>query len=92
MTQAEYAGRAIRYVVTFFERAVLSLMYLVVALVVAPYLTIVAAVILGGFSVLLRTVLESGYDIGDRVADANERVQQIVQAGTQGIRDVKIST
>jgi subfamily B ATP-binding cassette protein MsbA len=35
-------------------------------------------------------VLESGYDLGDRVADANEQVQQAVQAGTQGIRDTKL--
>jgi subfamily B ATP-binding cassette protein MsbA len=35
-------------------------------------------------------VLESGYDVGDRVADANEQVQQVVQAGAQGIRDTKL--
>jgi subfamily B ATP-binding cassette protein MsbA len=34
--------------------------------------------------------LEPGYDIGDRVADANERVQEATQAGTQGIRDTKL--
>ena len=47
-------------------------------------------VLLGGFSLLFRRVLESGYDIGDRVADANERIQQAVQSGTQGIRDTKL--
>jgi subfamily B ATP-binding cassette protein MsbA len=34
--------------------------------------------------------LESGFDIGHRVADANERVQQAAGAGTQGIRDTKM--
>ena len=46
--------------------------------------------LLGGFSLLFRRVLELGYDIGDRVADANERIQQAVQSGTQGIRDTKL--
>ena len=90
VTQAEYAGRVIEYVVNFLEQGLLSIMYLAIALILAPYLTIIAIVFLGGFSVLFRYVLESGYDIGDRVADANERVQQAAQAGTQGIRDTKL--
>jgi subfamily B ATP-binding cassette protein MsbA len=53
-------------------------------------LTVFAILFLGGFSLLFRYVLESGYDIGDRVAEANERVQQAAQAGTQGIRDTKL--
>jgi subfamily B ATP-binding cassette protein MsbA len=65
-------------------------MYLLVAFVLAPFLTLLAVGLLGGFSILFRYVLESGYDIGDRVADANERVQQTAQAGTQGIRDAKL--
>jgi len=90
VTQAEYAGRTIRYVINFLEQGLLALMYLVVAFVVAPFLTLFAIGFLGGFSFLFRYVLESGYDIGDRVADANERVQQAAQAGTQGIRDTKL--
>ena len=90
VTQAEYAGRVIQYVVNFFEQGLLSLMYLAIALVLAPELTIFAIAFLGGFSMVFRYVLESGYDIGDRVADANERVQQAAQSGTQGIRDTKL--
>lgn len=90
VTQAEYAGRVIQHIVNFFEQGLLSLMYLAIALVLAPELTIFAIVFLGGFSMVFRYVLESGYDIGDRVADANERVQQAAQAGTQGIRDTKL--
>lgn len=90
VTQAEYAGRVIRFVVNFFEQGLLSLMYLAIAFVLAPFLTIFAIVFLGGFSIVFRYVLESGYDIGDRVADANEHVQQAAQAGTQGIRDTKL--
>jgi subfamily B ATP-binding cassette protein MsbA len=90
VTQAEYAGRVIKYVVDFIEQGLLSLMYLAIAFVLAPLLTLFALVFFGGFSLLFRYVLEPGYDIGDRVADANERVQQAAQAGTQGIRDTKL--
>lgn len=90
VTQAEYAGRVIQRVVNFFEQGLLSLMYLAIAFVLAPFLTAFAIVFLGGFSMFFRYVLESGYDIGDRVADANERVQRAAQAGTQGIRDTKL--
>jgi subfamily B ATP-binding cassette protein MsbA len=90
VTQAEYAGSVIKYVINFIEQSFLSLIYLAIAFVLSPLLTVFALVFLGGFTVLFRTVLESGYDIGDRVADANEGVQQAAQAGTQGIRDTKL--
>ena len=90
VTQAEYAGRVIRRIITLFEQAFLSLTYLTIAFVLAPFLTLFAIVFLGGFSLLFRRILESGYDIGDRVADANEQIQQAAQAGTQGIRDTKL--
>lgn len=90
VTQAEYAGRVIQYVVNFLEQGLLSLMYLAIAFILAPYLTVFAILFLGGFSMVFRYILESGYDIGDRVADANERLQQAAQAGTQGIRDTKL--
>jgi len=90
VTQTEYAGRVIKHVVNFLEQGFLCLVYLLVALVIAPVLTVVAIAFLGGLSLLFRRVLEPGYDIGDRVADANESVQQVAQAGTQGIRDTKL--
>lgn len=65
-------------------------MYFAIALVLAPWLTVSAIVVLGGVSFVFRYVLESGYDIGSRVADANENIQQAAQAGTQGIRDTKL--
>ncbi|WP_254840501.1 ABC transporter ATP-binding protein [Natronomonas marina] len=90
VTQAEYAGRTIRYVINFVEQGLLAFMYLVVALVIAPWLAFFSIVFLGGFAVLFRVAIESGYSLGDRVADANERVQEAAQAGTQGIRDTKL--
>lgn len=90
VTQAEYAGRTIRYVINFIEQGFLVAMYLVVAFVIAPYLTLFALAFLGGFAAIFRYGIESGYDLGDDVADANEGVQQAAQAGTQGIRDTKV--
>lgn len=90
VTQTYYAGRVIQRAIQLLEQAALAGIYFLIALVIAPWLTIVTAVVLGGFTVLFRRVFESGYDIGDEVADANERRQEAAQAGTQGIRDVRI--
>lgn len=90
VTQAEYAGKTIRFVIHFLEQGFMTLLYLAIAFVLAPYLTIFAIVFLGGFSLFFRSIVEPGYELGDEVAEANEDVQEAVQAGTQGIRDTKL--
>jgi subfamily B ATP-binding cassette protein MsbA len=90
VTQTYYAGRVIQRGIQLVEQSLIAGVYFLIALIIAPALTIVTAVVLGGFSVLFRRVLDSGYDVGDRVADANEQRQQAAQAGTQGIRDIRI--
>jgi subfamily B ATP-binding cassette protein MsbA len=90
ITQTEYASRTIRSLILIVETGFLSLMYLAVTLYLAPWLTVLTGVVLGGGLYALRWTLESGYTVGERVADANERVQTAVQAGTQGIREVKL--
>ncbi len=90
VTQAPYAGVAINQFVSFFKMLLLSVMYLGVALYLAPLLTIGAVLALGGITYLTHTVVPSGYGLGDLIADANESVQTWVQRGTQGIRDVKL--
>jgi subfamily B ATP-binding cassette protein MsbA len=90
VTQARYSGNLVNHLVGIINQTLLSMIYLGLALVLAPQLTVVTIVVLGGFLYLIRSVLESGYSVGGRVADANERVQDAVQAGTQGIRDVKL--
>lgn len=92
VTQAEYAGKVIRDFVQLFERVLLSLVYIAVALYLAPVLTLLGLSALGILVFLIRYVLEPGYAVGDRVADANEAIQQSAQAATQGIRDVKLYT
>ena len=90
ITQTFYAGRVIMRVVKFIEQSFLSAVYLLTALVVAPFLTFYTFVVFGGITILMRRVIEPGYDLGDEVADANEQRQAAAQAGTQGIRDIRI--
>ncbi|RLM62451.1 ABC transporter ATP-binding protein, partial [Halorubrum sp. Atlit-26R] len=90
ITQTVYAGRVIMRVVQLLAQSFLSLVYLLIALVMAPWLTVASIFVLGGITVLMRRVVEPGYELGDIVADANERRQEAAQAGTQGIRDIRI--
>lgn len=90
VTQAGYAGRVIEYVIRIIEQGFLAAIYLLIALLLAPLLTVVAVVVLGVVVVFFKYGLEGGSTVGNRVADANEEIQRSVQAGTQGIRDVKM--
>ncbi|MDR5672234.1 ABC-type multidrug transport system, ATPase and permease component [Halalkaliarchaeum sp. AArc-CO] len=90
ITETRYGARVIRHTVRFMERLFLSLVYLLIALIISPLLTLMAIGILGFLTVFLRWVVEPGYELGDIVADANERRQEAAQAGTQGVRDVRI--
>jgi subfamily B ATP-binding cassette protein MsbA len=90
VTQAAKAGSLISNVVKLVQQGGLSLVYLGVALFIAPVMTVLTVVLLGGLVLVMRYVVESGYAVGDRVAEANERIQESAQAGTQGIRDVKL--
>ncbi|MBO4248907.1 ABC transporter ATP-binding protein [Halomicrobium sp. IBSBa] len=90
ITQSDYASKVIRRMIRLVEISLVSLMYLAVALYMSPSLTLFAIAIIGTSTVLLRYVFESGYAVGGRVAEANERIQEAAQAGTQGIRDAKM--
>lgn len=90
VTQAEYAGTVIRYALRSVEQGLLAGMYIALALFISPLLTVIAAVFLGGITVLFRGVLDTGYSLGDRVAEAKSEIQSRAQAGTQGIREVKL--
>ncbi|MFC7076754.1 ABC transporter ATP-binding protein [Haloarcula halophila] len=90
VTQAHHAATTIQRSVKLIEQGLLVLMYAAVAVYLAPQLTLFTIVVLGGILYGFRSVLEAGYDVGDRVAEANERIQESVQAGVQGIREVKL--
>jgi subfamily B ATP-binding cassette protein MsbA len=90
ITQTFYAGRVIARVAQFLEQVFLSLVYLLVAVLIAPVLAVLSMAVLGGMTYIVRDAVEPGYELGDTVADANERRQAAAQAGTQGIRDIRI--
>jgi subfamily B ATP-binding cassette protein MsbA len=90
ITETRYSGRVITNGVSVMETVFLILVYLGVMFYITPTMTIFALVVLGGITVLLRVVIEPAVTVGTRIAEANEQVQQSVQAGTQGIRDVKL--
>lgn len=90
ITETRYSGRVIKGAVQAMEAFFLVMVYLIVMIYISPEMTILALVLLGGITILLRHIIEPAYTVGTRVAKANERVQQSVQAGIQGVRDVKL--
>lgn len=90
ITETGYSSKVIKLGVQSMETIFLILVYLSVMLYIAPFLAVTALGLLGGITFVLRYVVEPAYTVGSRVAKANQEVQQAVQAGTQGIRDVKL--
>jgi len=89
VTESKTGARVIRQAVMLLNPLFLVLAYLSIALWLAPYLTLLSLVVLGGVTVLLRGVLEGGFTLGDQVATANEHRHTAAQAGTLGIRDIR---
>ena len=90
ITETRYSGRVIKRAVVSLGTVFLTLVYLSIMFYIAPLMSLFALGLLGGITVFMRYVIEPAYTAGSRVAEANERVQQAVQAGAQGIRDVKL--
>lgn len=90
ITETRFSGQVIEKGVMTMERLFLVGMYLAIMLYITPLMTALAVGILGTITVVLRVGIEPAVTVGTRVAEANERVQTAVQAGTQGIRDVKL--
>jgi subfamily B ATP-binding cassette protein MsbA len=90
ITETGNSASVIRSGITLFETLFLILMYTGVMFYITPGMTLLSIVILGIITAFLRFVIEPAFTVGSRVAEANERVQQTAQAGTQGIRDVKL--
>lgn len=90
VTEASKGSGVVTQVTKLCEQGLLAGMYLVIAIYISPVLTLLAVVLLGGLTYVLRWVVESGTTVGDRIAEANRRIHESAQAGTQGIRDVKL--
>ncbi len=90
ITETQYGGKVINYVIKFVEQSFFAIIYLLIALIISPLLTLIAVVILGGLTIFLRRIIEPGYELGEVVAETNEQRQEAAQAGTQGIRDIRL--
>lgn len=90
ITETRYSQKTIRRFVVSSKTLLLILMYGAVMTYIAPWMTLAVIILLGGITALIRYIVEPAVSLGSRVAEANEQVQQTVQAGTQGIRDVKL--
>ena len=90
ITQTKYAGRTIQRFVQIVEQFLLVMLYLGITLIIAPWITIGGVVLLGFLAAVMRVGVGSGQEVGNEVADANERIQSAVQAGTQGVRDIRL--
>ncbi len=90
ITETRYSRKTIDRGVKMLETLFLVLMYTVVMFYISPEMALFAIVLLIGITVTIRHGIEPAVTVGTRVAEANEAVQQKVQAGTQGVRDVKV--
>lgn len=90
LTQTSHASGTITGFVSLVQLSIVSAAYVVVAFYLAPVLMVLTGAVLVALMYGSRYAFESGYDVGERIADANERVQQTVQRGFFGIREVKL--
>jgi subfamily B ATP-binding cassette protein MsbA len=90
ITETRYSGQTIRTGVLAMETLFLISVYLSIMFYIGPLMALFALALLGGLTGFIRYVIEPAYTAGTRVAKANQAVQKSVQAGTQGIRDVKL--
>ena len=90
ITESSTAAGVINQIVHLLNIIFLTTVYLIIALWISPLLTLVAIGVLAVITFVLRSAVNPGYEIGDLVADANERRHQSAQAGMMGIRDIRI--
>ncbi|ARS89963.1 ABC transporter ATP-binding protein [Natrarchaeobaculum aegyptiacum] len=92
VTETRAAGRVVGDVLSAVEKVLFAGVYATIAIVLSPALTIATIVVLGFVVVLTRFGLDSGYDVGDGVATANEEIQSLINAATQGTREIRLFT
>jgi subfamily B ATP-binding cassette protein MsbA len=90
ITETRYSGKVLSQGIKLVETLFLVVIYIGVMFYITPQMTFLAILLLGSITGILRFVIEPAVTAGSRVANANEQVQETVQAGTQGIRDVKL--
>jgi len=90
ITEISRSSGIIMQLLNVVEIVFFVVIYMAVAVLIAPTLTLTGVLVLGVAVFLTRYVIRPGYEIGDRVASANERIQRLVNAGIRGIREIKL--
>lgn len=89
VTEARHAGSIPYRLVELLQAVLLVAAFGAVAVTIEPLLTVATVVLLGIIIGVVRFVLESGYESGDRLATANEAVQRDTRRGVAGLREIK---
>jgi len=92
ITETDRAGNIAMVTFSIIEIILRGIVYFVIATALAPVLTAIAAVSIGGTTLLVRYILEPAYAAGSDIADINDDIQAIAQTGFQGMRDVRLFT
>ncbi|THE65149.1 ABC transporter ATP-binding protein [Salinadaptatus halalkaliphilus] len=90
VTEIRASARVIGEILGAVEKLLFAIVYTTVALVLSPVLTITSVLVLALVAVSTRYGLDTGYGIGDQLAKANEEIQSHVNAGTRGLREIKL--
>ncbi|MDS0300230.1 ABC transporter ATP-binding protein/permease [Halogeometricum sp. S1BR25-6] len=90
ITETNRSAGIVMAVFNLTEVVLRGLIYLVIAAVLSPALTLAAVIGLGVTTLSVRYVLEPAYAVGDEAADVNSRIQSVSQSTLQGMRDVRL--
>lgn len=90
ITEITQASGVLQQILGVVQTVFFVLVYTAVAVLIAPTLTVVTVVVLGTVIFLTRYVIKPGYGVGEGLANANERIQGLVNAGIRGIREIKL--
>jgi len=75
ITETKYSGQVIKAGVQTMETLFLAGVYLSVMFYITPEMTVYALGLLGGITYVLRYIVEPAYTVGNRVATANQQLQ-----------------
>ncbi|TQQ82043.1 ATP-binding cassette domain-containing protein [Halonotius roseus] len=90
ITETYYAGRVIQRFTSFFEIFLLTLVYFVIAFSISSKMTVVSFSFLIFVGAGLVFHLESGYELGNRVAQGNAKRHEIAQTTVQNLREIRL--
>lgn len=90
LTETDHSSKSIIKGVEVLQEFSLLLIYFIVMLIISPILTLIAMLLLGGIMGLLRFIVQPSISMESNITEADEIIQENVNAGIYGIRDVKL--